>query len=423
MHRERAVAVNGSRVLAGGRWLRAIGNQSIEAGNLIWTDGRCVYGNSAEGGETAPAAAGRERQIPIFLDDGTHCLYRGNKLRTGAKGDTHYLMANRGGEAVFSNNYDALDVSLNAAGEVMELLGEAYRRENGTVGYSFHDYGGSIGSKFGIYFDNGIHERYGIRDWYAAPEDIAHLPLLQEGARLAGAAALRQLAKDAPSGSPEEKTVLQLEQCEIIGGWQESEQDYCLFLRGIGRTIYMSGNHLSCSGAPGYCWAADEKTFDFLSVVYELEMAVTPSGISILRGKYTSGRVISITGISVEEDDVKKGFIDVIDSIDLPLPDGFRLAMQWREKKQKESSSRDPNAYRYTLRTPGNEEICELDGYEPGDRLLACKTRPGMWLVSHKGELYRCGKGGKKNIEFGSTCRNARLRPMRNIRKWMKGET
>lgn len=247
--------------------------------------------------------------------------------------------------------------------------------------------------------------------------------MLREGARLAGAAALRQLAKDAPSGRPEEKTVLQLEQCEIIGGWQESEQDYCMFLRGIGRTIYMSGNHLSCSGAPDYCWEADEKSFDFLSVVYELEMAATPSAISILREKYASGHVLSISGVSVEDSDGKKGFIDVIDSIDLPLPDGFRLAMQRREKTQMESSSRNPNAYRYTLRTPRNEEICELDGYAPGDRLIACKTCPGTWLVSHKGELYRCGKGGRENIEVGSSCRNARLRPMRNIRKWIKGET
>lgn len=282
MHQERVTAVSGGNVLAGGRWLQAIGNQSIEAGDLIWTDGRCVYGNSAEGEETAPVAAGRERQIPIFLDNGTHCLYRGNKLRTGAKGDTYYLMANRGSTIAFTDTYGALDVSLNAAGEVRELLGEAYRRENGTVGYSFHDYGGSIGGKFGIYFDTGVFEMYGIRDWYAAAEDIVHLPLLREGARLAGAAALRQLDKDAPSRRPEEKTVLQLEQCKIIGGWQESEQDYCLFLRGIGRTIYMSGDHLSCSAAQDDCWAADEKTFDFLSVVYELEMAATPSGISIL---------------------------------------------------------------------------------------------------------------------------------------------
>lgn len=423
MHQERVTAVSGGNVFAGGRWLRAIGNQSIEAGDLVWTDGRCVYGNLAEGGEAALVAAGRELQIPIFLGDGTHCLYRGNKLRTGAKGAMHSLMVNRGSEVAFSNKYDVVDVSLSAAGEARELLGEAYRRENGTVGYSSRDYGEDIGSKFGIYFDNGVHERYGIRDWYAAAEDIVHLPLLREGARLAGAAALRQLAKDAPSGRPEEKTVLQLEQCEIIGGWQESEQDYCLFLRGIGRTIYMSGNHLSCSGAPDYCWAADEKSFDFLSVVYELEMAATPSAISILREKYTSGRVLSISGISVEDDDVKKGFIDVIDSIDLPLPDGFRLAMQRREKKQKESSSRDPNEYRYTLKTIRGEEICELDGYEPGDRLIACKTRPGMWLVSHKGELYRCRKGGRKKIETGSTCLNARLRSMRTIRKWMKGET
>ena len=120
---------------------------------------------------------------------------------------------------------------------------------------------------------------------------------------------------------------------------------------------------------------------------------------------------------------MKKGFIDVIDSIDLPLPDGFCLAMERREKTQTESSNRNPNAYRYTLKTIRGEEICEMDGCGPGDRLIACKTRPGMWLVSHKGELYRCGKGSRKNIEVGSTCRNARLRPMRNIRKWMKGET
>lgn len=423
MHQERVIAVSGSNVLAGGRWLQAIGNQSIEAGDLVWTDGRCVYGNLAEGGEAAPVTIGSEQRIPIFLSDGMHCLYRGKTLQAGAKGDTHDLMVNRGREVAFSDTYNALDISMSAMGEPRELLGEAYRRENGTVGYSFHDYGGSIGSKFGIYFDTGVYESYGIQDWYAAAEDIVHLPLLQEGARLAGAAALRQLEKDAPSRRPEEKKVLQLEQCKIIGGWQESEQDYCLFLRGIGRTIYMSGDHLFCSGAPDYCWAADEKSFDFLSVVYELEMAATPSAISILRGKYTSGSVISITGISVEDDDVKKGFIDVIDNIDLPLSDGFCLAMERREKTQTESSSRNPNAYRYMLKTSRNEEICEMDGYEPGDRLLACKTRPGMWLVSHKGELYRCGKGGKKNIEVGSTCRNARLRPMRNIRKWMKGET
>ena len=184
----------------------------------------------------------------------------------------------------------------------------------------------------------------------------------------------------------------------------------------------MSGNHLSCSGAPDYCWAADEKSFDFLSVVYELEMAATPSAISILREKYTSGRVLSISSISVEDDDVKKGFIDVIDSIDLPLPDGFHLAMERREKTQMESSSRNPNVYRYTLKTIRGEEICELDGYEPGDRLIACKTRPGMWLVSHKGELYRCRKGGRKKIETGSTCLNARLRPTRQCGRWMKGD-
>ena len=50
MHRVRAKAVSGNRVLADGAWLTCIGNRTVREGEWIWTDGRCVYGHESEGG-------------------------------------------------------------------------------------------------------------------------------------------------------------------------------------------------------------------------------------------------------------------------------------------------------------------------------------------------------------------------------------
>lgn len=50
MQRAIVTAVNGSRICTNGRWLTAIGNKSFHPGDIAWTDGRCVYGNSFEAG-------------------------------------------------------------------------------------------------------------------------------------------------------------------------------------------------------------------------------------------------------------------------------------------------------------------------------------------------------------------------------------
>ena len=44
MYRARVEAVSGLKVRAGGKWLTCIGNRNVKVGDLIWTDGRCVYG-------------------------------------------------------------------------------------------------------------------------------------------------------------------------------------------------------------------------------------------------------------------------------------------------------------------------------------------------------------------------------------------
>ena len=82
----------------------------------------------------------------------------------------------------------------------------------------------------------------------------------------------------------------------------------------------------------------------------------------------------------------------------------------------------EPDSYTYELKSPQGQSICNIDGYEPGDRLLACKLRPMTWLVALAGKLYRVKNGEKKLIEGDYYHRNSRLRPMKNYVKWMKGE-
>ena len=48
MYRARVEAVSGLKVRAGGKWLTCIGNRAVKAGDLVWTDGRCVYGHDRE---------------------------------------------------------------------------------------------------------------------------------------------------------------------------------------------------------------------------------------------------------------------------------------------------------------------------------------------------------------------------------------
>ncbi len=54
MYRTRVTSVNGSKAQADGRWLNIIGNKNVMAGDFVWTDGRCIYGNIQAGGEAAP---------------------------------------------------------------------------------------------------------------------------------------------------------------------------------------------------------------------------------------------------------------------------------------------------------------------------------------------------------------------------------
>ena len=114
--------------------------------------------------------------------------------------------------------------------------------------------------------------------------------------------------------------------------------------------------------------------------------------------------------------------MDFSESIDLLLPDGFKVNMSRSNKERISYMGYEPDSYTYELKSPQGQSICNIDGYEPGDRLLACKLRPMTWLVALAGKLYRVKNGEKKLIEGDYYHRNSRLRPMKNYVKWMKGE-
>ncbi|MBR1578881.1 MAG: hypothetical protein IJ668_00055 [Selenomonadaceae bacterium] len=70
LRRERAEAVNGLTVEAGGNRLICIGNKPIRAGDYVWTDGRCVYGFERRSQMPfVPTVADKDEQIIPFVEN------------------------------------------------------------------------------------------------------------------------------------------------------------------------------------------------------------------------------------------------------------------------------------------------------------------------------------------------------------------
>ena len=71
MYRTRVESVNGTKVFANGKCLTCIGNQRVQVGDFVWTDGACIYGHYQTSQSplvivthTAPK---RDMTIPISL--------------------------------------------------------------------------------------------------------------------------------------------------------------------------------------------------------------------------------------------------------------------------------------------------------------------------------------------------------------------
>lgn len=110
MYRARAEKVSGSRVFANGKWLTCIGNKPVAVGDLIFTDGKCVYGFYQESQQpmviTSPKV--EVENIPIITQNNLNVRqyynYRNGTLKeieTENKDTTTVLMINGYNDEVY----------------------------------------------------------------------------------------------------------------------------------------------------------------------------------------------------------------------------------------------------------------------------------------------------------------------------------
>ena len=125
MYRAKAEAVSGNKVYAGGKWLTCIGNKNVCVGEMIWTDGRCVYGNFRESQQplviTAPLDV--EEGIPIITTGGGLYSFSKIKLKQNATLEKKYnLMINDYKKNVFvSNDSNIIAANIDKDGNVFLL--------------------------------------------------------------------------------------------------------------------------------------------------------------------------------------------------------------------------------------------------------------------------------------------------------------
>lgn len=100
MYRARVQAVSGSKVFADGKWLSCIGNKNVRVGELVYTDGRCVYGHFQESQQPLVITAPATQIIPIVTTDGFFLFVKG-KLKPCANDSA--LIAT--GSAFINNRY------------------------------------------------------------------------------------------------------------------------------------------------------------------------------------------------------------------------------------------------------------------------------------------------------------------------------
>lgn len=107
MYRAKVEAISGTKVYAGGKWLRCIGNKSVRVGEMVWTDGRCVYGHNQISQQplivTAPAEDDEGIPIIVVSQEYTYPSHEKYKFYIFAKGKLKFIktLLEKGGFGIF----------------------------------------------------------------------------------------------------------------------------------------------------------------------------------------------------------------------------------------------------------------------------------------------------------------------------------
>ena len=133
MKQVRVTAVNGRKVQAAGKWLTAIGNRAVSVGDLVWTDGKCVYGHIADAGGAPTIIANKSEEIPLLI--GKYSASEGNQygyysakkgVQIFGSGETHDGLINTKSRYALVDNDEEQgrywrDVNMDADGNIYRI--------------------------------------------------------------------------------------------------------------------------------------------------------------------------------------------------------------------------------------------------------------------------------------------------------------
>ena len=150
MYRARADNVQGRYVYSGGKRLVCIGNAAVSPGDLIWTDGRCVYGHHRTGSTPyIPVQQEDVAAIPILSSSGSYFIYTLDKgLVSLGMGAAHFAVVNQKRHFAFVDDSEVLDAEMDADGNVYTVNAGSYtllhRKSYDISHYNIRDYRGGI---------------------------------------------------------------------------------------------------------------------------------------------------------------------------------------------------------------------------------------------------------------------------------------
>lgn len=385
MHRARVTAVTGLKAQADGKWLNIIGNKMVVVGDFVWTDGRCIYGHGSAGGEVAPIINNNEPFIPVLIGDGTRAIYHKGQLQKFGTGARHTLMISRGGSFAFADDKSAIDIHLDEVGNRYVLQGGLY---------IFSDLGDrtldSWDGEPGIFLNGEMIQPIDLKVYSTYSYDYAWEEV--------------KAARTPLHGVDDEILSVYESYCMLKNGWYESEESYCFLLY-----CYANGDH---TDAINYRGEGEADWGYYVEVGTTMWVLVTPKGAQPL----WAGAVRDVAEDWGEE---RYRYRVYKEKFTIPLPDGYYI------EATKELPQGDEPEYGWwvsfhgSLYSPQNSLIYESEFYA-NEPVRAGHIKRGKWLIS-QGAMLSLIKDGKKEMLSDYT-RNSRLRPMKNYKKWIKGD-
>ena len=123
MRQAQVTDISGRHVCVSGRWVTCIGNRTPSVGDLVWTDGRCAYGNEQEGGGSSVVAGGGSKGIPILIYHRAYLMEHEKSRRVGTLEDVEYMVHRKNHIAYFASEDCIADADVDSQGNIYEVVG------------------------------------------------------------------------------------------------------------------------------------------------------------------------------------------------------------------------------------------------------------------------------------------------------------